>query len=409
MKLTGISERFPASPVRAGLEAEVFRSVLPAERVTGNFFTDWMPEGSPGAVELMGRLARIKPALALAETDRLLMRDRKNQEEAEGMRRRVFREWLRNDPRVALSEAVSNAVGQNLNRSDYLRSLNLQALMTEWSRLDPAAAAAALRTLPKGEPGIDRRDLAQTLFRGWYERDPAAALAWAQTEADPAWRETLTTLNEELTANDPAAKTAALLAAPERDGNRLAIAFSDWLAADAPAALAKLSAIPPEDAFWTRDAARVSAWWAINARSGMTPEQLVETINSIPEGAPREAILQGLADYGAGNDIPFAVRIIDEMSEGQARAEAMSNLTEQWMRKDPAALSEWLAAQPERDSRHGAASRFAQLLAKSDPEAAARWTDTLPDDYWQKEETARTVREAWLAVDPAATEAWRAE
>jgi hypothetical protein len=386
MRLGEISKANGHSPVRAALESEVLRSVLPTDMASGNFLLNVNPEGSPGAAQLLERWTKKYPVYALAETGRQLSQARKTEQETSVLRRHIFREWLRNDPQGALKAATDSY-------SAYTRGLNVQALMSEWSRLDPLAAAAALTKLPEGGPGFERKDFAETLFRGWSASDHAAARAWVESQPDPVLRESLTVLDAELSAPTPAAKVDVLLAAKQRDAGRIADAFTGWFTADPAAAASKLSAIPPGDIFWTKDAAAITERWALDAPGGTSPGDLLKPFDSIPAGPERDAILKGLAGYGAVKDIPFAVRVVEEMGEGPARSEAMTGLTERWMSRDPLALSEWLNTLPPGESRHAAVSRFAGLLVKSDPEAAARWAETLPDNFPGKENLVRRIAE----------------
>lgn len=171
------------TPVRAALESEVFRNALSAER-PWIFLVDANPDRSPGAARLVARWTKKNPIGALAEVGRELSQARKTEEETSVMRRHIFREWLQNDPQGALKAATDSY-------SILTRGLNTQALMSEWSRLDPAAAAAALTNLPEGGPGFERKDFAAILYRNWSASDPVAAQAWAQSQSDPALREAL--------------------------------------------------------------------------------------------------------------------------------------------------------------------------------------------------------------------------
>lgn len=390
-----------ASPARRRLEMELLRSTLPDD--FQNLLNRWQfPEGDAGFDESLLRLARRDPAEAFAILVGAAangMAGARDEYMHNHLRAAIYREWVKKDPGAALAHATSTG-------TTYEQGFRVADVMAAWSVLDPAAAAAALTSLPDYGPGNERRQFAETVLNSWHEKDPAVARAWAETQ-EPELRAALTTLADELAARDPAAKAAVLLAAPQRDAGKLRQALGDWLAADAPAALEKMSAVPAADPFWEHSAADAVQWWAVNARASLTPEQFLETIAAVPAGPQREAVLKGLADYGASNDIPFAQRMIAEMEAGRARDEAMSSLTELWMRKDPGQLSEWLAAQSASDSRQAAASRFAELLAKSDPESAARWADTIPDGYWQKEGVVDAVRAAWLAKDADAAAAWQ--
>jgi hypothetical protein len=388
------------SPVRAGLEAEVLRHILPVEQVTGNEFLDVRPEGTPGEDQLMARLAQKNPRYALAEVGRMLSGGRKTQSDADSLRRTIFREWLKSDPRAALAAALKE-------ESALQRGQVLTALMSEWSALDPAAAAAALPSLPDIGGAYGRKSYAEILLGAWHERDPAAAQAWAKSQSDPALRESLASLAAELAASSPAAKTALLLDTPQRDLSRLTESFSEWLSAEPDAAVAKLAAIPAGDKFWEHEAGTVASRWAMHARMTESTEDLQKVLESMPAGPQRDAVLEGFVNYGASNDIPFAQQMLAQMGEGRPRNEAAGMLTELWMRKDPVALSDWLASQPQTDSRHHAVTRFAQLLSKSDPERAAHWVDTVPDGFAFKDSTVQTIQEAWQASDPAAAAAWK--
>ena len=318
----------------------------------------------------------------------------------DGIRRGVFREWLKIDAKAVLAYV-------NAKASVWSRGSDLSTLMQEWSSIAAAAAAGALKKLPESGSAFAGKGHAEAVMRGWYAKDPAAANRWAQTLDDPALRESLNTLAAELAATDPAAKAAVLLAAPQRDGHGLATALGEWLTGDPTAALTKLSALPAGDKFWANHAADTAQRWAMSSRNGTTPEQFLESISAVPAGAQREAMIKGLASYGASNDIPFAVRMVAEMGEGRARDEAIGMLTELWMRKDPVKTSEWLATLPaDSGSRHSGVARFAESLAADDPERAAVWAATLPDSFWQKEGVMKTVLEKWRAKDPAAAEAW---
>lgn len=363
-------------------------------------------EANAGFDAAVIRLAKNNPVFAMRIMDGQMRSDSTHGNVSrdglgvEGIRRGVFREWLKIDAKAVLAYV-------NAKASVWSRGSDLSTLMQEWSSIDPATAAGALKTLPESGSAFAGKGHAEAVMRGWYAKDPAAANRWAQTLDDPALRESLNTLAAELAATDPAAKAAVLLAAPQRDGHGLATALGEWLTGDPTAALTKLSALPAGDKFWANHAADTAQRWAMSSRNGTTPEQFLESISVVPAGAQREAMIKGLASYGASNDIPFAVRMVAEMGEGRARDEAIGMLTELWMRKDPVKTSEWLATLPaDSGSRHSGVARFAESLASDDPERAAVWAATLPDSFWQKEGVMKTVLEKWRAKDPAAAEAW---
>ncbi|MES2705913.1 MAG: hypothetical protein V4726_04850 [Verrucomicrobiota bacterium] len=406
------------SPARRNLEIELTRSTLSNANINGTSLGFPFSGGDAGFAETCARLARTEPGRALFQIDMAanVFPGRWSQETLDRARRLVIREWLRKNPQ----EAVEKITGTDRAPS-FQRGQRLKLMMEEWAAIDPSAAAAALPSLPENGPGFDRQSLAETLLQTWQEKDAAAAREWASAKADPAWRDSLTAMTDEFAAKDPAAKTSILLAAPQRDSGKLTSVLAGWLSTDSAAALEKLAAIPPGDPFWSRDAANASQRWAMETRtapdtetsdngtetSRNSPERFLENLQTIPAGPQREALLKGLIDFGASNDPLFAVRLLAELGESPARAEAVGTLTELWMRKDPVHTSEWLASLPPgTDSRHAGVARFAENLAPDDPERAAAWATTLPDGYWQKEPVLKTILETWQAKDPAAATAW---
>jgi hypothetical protein len=392
------------SPARRDLEIELSRSGLSETGINDTVLGFPFRGGDPGFAEASARLAKTNPVRALAQVERLSGRtDRLSPDTIDRARRLVFREWLRKDPQAALAAATSS----HEVKSSIQRSHRLTLVMDEWSKLDPAAAAAALPGLPQVGADFERKRIAEDILHNWHGQDPAAARAWASGTTDPALRESLLSLTEELKATTPAAKTAVLLANPGAEGHKLAWSFAEWLAAEPAVAVEKLSSIPANDRFWQNNAADVAEWWAISARGDITAEQFLDSIKSVPPGAQRETILKGLAQYGASNDIPFGVRMVSEMTEGRPREDAVGSLTELWMRRDPVKTSEWLTSLPaDSESRHAGVARFADGLAPDDPERAAQWAASIPDSYWQKESVMKSVLDKWRAKDPVAVEAW---
>ncbi|MDB6134703.1 MAG: hypothetical protein JWM59_2946 [Verrucomicrobiales bacterium] len=401
------ADRFAVSPARRDLNLELARHGMPENLISGTLLGFPATGGDPGFAETYGRLARTQPERAMAEVNRLAggsLYGRWDPQTIDRARRLILREWVRRNP----LEAV-----KSVSEAGYLpyfqRSRQLEMLMAEWVGGDPAAAAAAIATLPESVTQQDRKSLAGTVLREWQTKDPAAARRWAETEANAAWRESLLAVADEFAANDPAGKAGVLLAMQDRRPGDLARVFSEWFSADPDAAVQKLSSIPPDDPFWSTEAADIAQHWAVMAQvqGGASPDGFLEKVRNVTEGLPRDSLLKGLADYGASNDPSFAVRILAEMKEGRAKEAAAGNLAELWLRRDPVQTSQWLDSLPtESAARHSAVARFAEGLAADDPVRAAQWAETLPGDYWQREGVLKTVMEKWQAKDPRAAEAW---
>jgi hypothetical protein len=175
-----------ASPARRKLETEYLRNSVPPDRIDLNTVMSPTTESAAGSPEMFARQVKSHPGYALTELH-FIMQDhqRWDSQSVERARRLIFREYLRSNPKGALESVLTTARNNN---SVQFRNSGLQLLMEEWSHIDPQAAADALTSLPEGGPGFERKDFAETLFRGWSATDPAAARAWAETRTDSALR-----------------------------------------------------------------------------------------------------------------------------------------------------------------------------------------------------------------------------
>ena len=380
------------SPVRSALQVEVFRSILNPERALSDCFL--ADENATGALESMARLARSDPRQALLLVNESAAWKNISASHADALRRRIFREWVRTDARAALESVVGGNGAAASSLSALEKGQNLRALVEEWAAADPVAASKALSGLPNAGPGGSRPDFAELIFAKWMEKDADAAKAWAGT-VDAETKRKLDAIAAGMAAKGPAEKIEAMLASPQdRSGFKMVSTFADWLQSDPSGALARMVALPEKDEFWENSASNVAQHWATVQSLGGKVEEKLAWLDEVPSGPKREAFLKGLVDFGASNDIPFACRTVEQMSEGRLKENAMSGLAELWMRRDPMALSEWLLKQPATPSRHSAVSRFAELLAQSDRDAAKRWADTLPNDFWQKEGVLKAIQAA---------------
>ena len=76
-----------------------------------------------------------------------------------------------------------------------------------------------------------------------------------------------------------------------------------------------------------------------------------------------------------------------------------------WVTKDPAAASTWLATLPPSPKRDAAVVGFCHQLAPVDPPSAVQWALSLQDAPL-KEKALQDAVGAWKQKDPAAAAGW---
>ena len=172
--------------------------------------------GGPNPERTLARLAEERPSYALSEAGARLHRGFTGHDlgDAQSCRRAVLRTWLRDDPEAALLEVTKKGVSRNRAISNFNRGMTIHAMMREWGELDPAAAAAALPELPESGRAFSHAHFAESLVEGWFQRDPASARQWIETDAKPEWREGLAELVSMLESGDPAATSDVLWKLP---------------------------------------------------------------------------------------------------------------------------------------------------------------------------------------------------
>ncbi len=395
--LSGISKTHAQSPLRGELATELFRHSLPLEALSYEALTGLGDSGvtkppafPDGLREALERIAKSDPREAMKHLASQPPADVTSHREA------ILSQWVKTTPNDALAYVMEQ-------QSDMQRGDLLTSLLDQWSRLDPSAAAQAFSDLPKEHETASYlpKLWAEAIFQNWLGKDASGAKQWINAMKDEDIKTRLQAVLAAAEANTPAAKVEVLLAQSKSDpegGNshELTMAMSDWLAEDPTAAMARLKTIPAKEPFWQRDAESIANRWAMmqNLTLGekKDTEGILKPFLELPPGPPRDAMLAGLVNYGASNDIPFATKILPQMTEGRAKQQAVSGLAELWMREDPMAVSQWLKDLPESESRQAGVERMAMLLVKSDPEAAKQWAETLPEGSAQRKEVLERVQ-----------------
>ncbi len=278
------------------------------------------------------------------------------------------------------------------------------------ARENLTTAAARLAQVPPGEA---RENAIRALAAVWSQTDPAAAIAWGQSLADPADRgAAVETALGDLAQRDPRqaieiARKNLRSPALERT---LFSALQRLAATDPNAAASFVLLLPPGD-MQTMAAANVAR--SLAERS--VPAALA-WVKTIPIDLTRWIAFNSVLTSWVQQDRTAAARHVLELPPGQGTEFAASHLA-QFLASDPADAILWAAALPDETVRASANATIASVWAQRAPAEAVRWAASLNEDplrpnalggafsYWLLQDADAAM--AWLdkATLPAATKA----
>ncbi len=246
-----------------------------------------------------------------------------------------------------IEEAVS-IIAKAQNRGNFPAPAVWNGLWTQWGRVDAAGCLAHFAQTPQGKSRSDARHI----MEGWYETDPAGALAWA---AGP-----------HTSYHEAAAAACALTRSAEGDVKKLEAALLGRGAGDATAKDCL------QDYF---DLASVSAG---HNDSGLVYEQMPEALK--PDAW--SVAMQRLNYTDPQAAVDWLTKHAGDPGRNYSRT---SGLVSELSREDPAGTASWAARLPEDSSgdpsqgaTHPAIVAFS-LWRRTDAPAAAKWLETQPD------------------------------
>jgi len=167
----------------------------------------------------------------------------------------------------------------------------LAQLLNHWAEKDPRAALAYAQGLTNA---AERNQSIASVLSGWGENNSAAAIAWAQQlPAGAMKRQALQGLVMQLAQTDP--KAALQLASSQTGSNQsqlVSMALSNWANTDLKGAL--------------------------------------NYLGQIPEGMQKNRVLQSMIFSVANQDPTSAVSLIDQLPPGQAQDQALQQVASLW-------------------------------------------------------------------------------
>lgn len=245
--------------------------------------------------------------------------------------------------------------------------------LAQWSAFDPENAAKFAADQPP-----DRGPLARSLglaSEAWGQKDPAAALAWAQAVpvADPRRDLIVQSVWQGWTERDPAQAATAL-------GQRLG--SSPPLPAELAGTVAK-------------------AWAAVN------PNASAQWALTLPPGPARRNALYQVAATWTQTDPGGASRWAGSLPASGVRPEIWREIVGTWADADLDAAGSWLGALPLGRDHDEAVSAYVPKLEPTDPEKALSWAGTISEPG-SRAEQVQAILGRWARRDAASARNWAA-
>jgi len=278
---------------------------------------------------------------------------------------------------------TTSQAGMTQSWQDLLKSkgkMNADALAAWAKNLSPEEAAEALKGLKDQPANLQRNDLMGALYNAWADRDPQGFLTGMGDINVPRLREGgVDAALKSLAAKDPKAalqwiKDNPGTASSSANQQRFAAAIAGYAATDPAGALA-----------------------AINALGDTNPQ----------DRQMKSAATQALADtLTSQGQFTQAADLFNQLSPGQTRTDAYSQLAQQWASSSPQDAANWVAGLAGDPALKASASmQVAKAWAANDPAAAASWAaqqdiaNTDPNNTNANGQLLATAIQSWASYD----------
>ncbi|MDQ3621384.1 MAG: hypothetical protein M3463_02705 [Verrucomicrobiota bacterium] len=306
------------------------------------------------------------------------------------------------------------------------RDLLVNALLSRWAELDPAAATQYAFGLDENKRYYSRT----TPLKLWAEKDFDAASAWVLALPPDARRNSaLSGIASALARKDPAAAIRFLDQHLDSKASQGSSPFSavltEWAKKDFNAAAQYALGVQDRELrrnlvrslsySQSRDPQELLAWAngiddrelrsqvtssAISNWANRDPQAALTYVRTLPlseQNRHIQSVISGLAR----RDIAEARRVLEEMPEGRARSSALNALMSAWIGEDANAAMTYAKSLPEGTARVSAISQVAQQVSERDHMAALELAQLLPAGS-QRRSVMYQVASRWGRSDPKA-------
>lgn len=249
--------------------------------------------------------------------------------------RMALKQFSETDARGAAEWAMKNLSGGDLNNS-------LIAIANQWANQNGREAAAWFLKLPATR---ERNAALENMFFAWSSNEPAAALDYIGANSDIG--ELSPTLRRAALAgwakSDPEAAVTASLATARtlNDPAQFANTLANWATLDLEA----------------------SSQWLLG---------------KVPAGAERTAAARELAAIYAHQSPAAGVAWLEKLAAGEERDTVASTLAAEWARTGPAEAAKWASTQNSSTLTAEAISEISRNFLRKDPAAFQAWREALP-------------------------------
>ncbi len=245
--------------------------------------------------------------------------------------------------------------------------------LAQWSAFDPEAATKFAADQPS-----DRGPITRSLglaSRAWGQKDPQAALAWAQALPATDQRRDLIAQNvwQGWTEQNPA-QAATALGQQLYNGGRI----------------------------YTELAGTVAKAWA-----GVDPNASAQWAVALPPGAARRNALYQVAATWTQTDPAGASRWAGSLPASNSRLEIWREIVGNWADTDLNAAGAWLGALPLGRDHDEAVTAYLPKVEPTDPAKALSWAGTI-SEAGTRSEQVQAILERWSRRDAAAARNWAA-
>lgn len=339
----------------------------------------------------------------------------------------IAAEVAKTNPQAGIDLALSLGMGAR-------RSAVMNAVFTQWSRQDAAAALAysnahpdqpvdsyvfssGISSLAEKDPlraagtafqikdPLSRTTALSALMSTWMVSDREAALKWALAVADPNQkREAVAACIGAWARNDPGAAIgyARTLEDVEVRDKSVQSAWRDWFRQSPSEAMTFLAGSGDDKLMEN------VAYNFISLTDTLAPKELGDLLSKVPEGKGKERILSNVIfSQLTKGQFNQALATLNGMSDSVERDRQVNKLGEEWAKSDLAAATAWLKLQPDSSDRDLAVAGYAATLARTDVDGALEWARTIPDEK-VRVGAMKNIAVRWLKKDAAGAEAWMA-
>lgn len=307
---------------------------------------------------------------------------------------RSFSNWARTDREAAtvavleiehrsMQREVLKAMAQRMADADLSQALEwagtlkgeqavmaMEGVLSQAARSNPEVVMKHLDMIP---PGQMRRELISRAADEWAERDPNAALEWAESLDDAERVRAIGEIARSVFETDSNRAEEIIDLIPDSEQRNQMLEQIGRLRASVSIeeAMNWLSELPEGD--------RKEGWEGVAKEwARMDPEAAAEYGASAEDPVAQEQLIASASYYWAQRDPAGAAEWARSL-EGRSQANAMYRIVENWARDSPAAAGEFVTTSLDGELQDNMTRQVVSRWLREDTNEASAWIDNLPN------------------------------